>query len=360
MSTLRELWDSHLGTRYGGGEMGDQITQRGYDFPTDLDAPLSESGGTGRQALQGLLSRAPQGFDFGNPDATYDPAWLTPSPGGDRWGGLPIFLAAAGVAGFNGGFALPDVTPVSASSLGGSAVSEAAASGFSMPAGVDGLGAFAVEGGGSAEGLTQALQGPIDYGASTLNAPYSTPGVSTGALSTPATTYGAGALGGGAPSILTPLETPTGLLDGAWNKAKDFFTDPTTRAGMQAAQLGSKLIGSDGGDTQAKQQGSQAGFYASLASLISSALQSRGGSSGSSTPTFNSTYNASQAVAPDQRSSFLHGSSGSPSTQAFTMEKGAPTAIPALGSSATGGTPTAPTMPSQGQGAIRMRRKMYA
>ena len=265
-------------------------------------------------------------------------------------------FAAAALTGFAGA--------AGASSLGGSAVSEAAASGFSMPAGAQGLSAFAPEAGASlmpAAITAPEVAGFVPQASTGLNGSLFAPAASSGPLMPAAIT---------APEVANFVPADSAGFNGQvmgpgessslWDKAKGFFTDPTTRTGMQAAQLGSKLIGSDGGDAQAKQQGSQAGFYASLASLISSALQSRGSSSGSGTPALDSTYNASQAVAPDQRSSFLYGSSGGPSTQAYTMEKGAPTAIPALGGSATGGTPTAPTMPSQGQGAIRMRRKMYA
>lgn len=329
--------------------------------PNDIEGSFKRA--TGSDFRAAVASRAP-GWALPDGPITVDTLRSSFVPAGhlesirnqgDALGGLPVLALAAGTAAFGGG--------------------------FSMPSGVEGLSAFeapsfsgtfnptlpgAVEGAGAAaagvDGLTPlqaALQNPPPVGGS-LTGSYSTMGYSTGLQSVPAMSYAEGVLGGGVPSATLPVES-AGLLDGLWDKTKSVFSDPTARTGLQAAQMGAKLLGDDG-DAQAKQQSSQAGFYSSLASLISAALASRqgGSSGGSSTPAFNSTYNASQAVAPDQRSSFLYGSSGGPSTQAYTMEKGAPTAIPALGGSATGGTPTAPTMPSQEQGAIRMRRKMYA
>jgi len=109
--TLQELWNQHLGTRYGGGEDGAGITSPGYDFPTNMDISIGHGQGTGRQILRGLLSQAPVDFDFSNPNAEFDMSWLTPPVGGDEFGGLPVLLAALGaygVAGAGGG--LPAAT----------------------------------------------------------------------------------------------------------------------------------------------------------------------------------------------------------------------------------------------------------
>lgn len=164
-------------------------------------------------------------------------------------------------------------------------------------------------------------------------------------------------LGSGAGDLdFTGLSSDGGWsLDRLWNGAKDIYNSPATKLATTAA----KFIG--GGDPQQRSgDGGLAAFNAQLAALIAAANNASLRSQGSANPTFG----AGQAVAPDQRAVYLRGSSGqalNPDATVAAMGKPAP-AAPQFASPGVSGTPSAPSIPSSQQGAVRLpsRPRMYA